>query len=109
MKFKMIVGGIETIFPEFQICHFENENEMVIYFLKTNKENEGKIKKNINNPKLKIEGNFLVLLLGDIQYALDLDGYEILIDFYNNGGKIGFAFEDENDILMGIPTPTFHK
>ena len=43
------------------------------------------------------------------QYAFDMRGYEKIMDFYNTGGKIGFAFEDENGNLLDIPTPTYYK
>ncbi len=38
MKFNMMISGIETLFPEVQICYFEKDHEMVVYFLNTNKE-----------------------------------------------------------------------
>lgn len=102
MKFNMMIGGVETLFPEVQICYFEKDHEMVVYFLNTNKENAKRIENNIKSPKLRLEGNFLILLLKDFQYAFNIEGYETLIDFYNNGGNIGFAFEDEDGKILNI-------
>ena len=109
MKFNMMIGGVETLFPETDVCYFEEKNKMVIYFLKTKQENIEKIIKNMKNQKLKLEDNFLILNLKEFQYAFDMRGYEKIMDFYNTGGKIGFAFEDENGNLLDIPTPSFYK
>ena len=109
MKFNMVVGGVETLFPEIQVVFFQEKNKMVIYFLKTKQENIEKIIKNMKNQKLKLEDNFLILNLKEFQYAFDMRGYEKIMDFYNTGGKIGFAFEDESGNLLDIPTPSFYK
>ena len=109
MKFNMMIGGVETLFPETDVCYFKEKNKMVIYFLKTKQENIEKIIKNMKNQKLKLEDNFLILNLKKFQYAFDMRGYEKIMDFYNTGGKIGFAFEDESGNLLDIPTPTYYK
>ena len=109
MKFNIMIGGVETFFPENDVCYFKEKNKMVIYFLKTKQENIEKIIKNMKNQKLKLEDNFLILNLKEFQYAFDMRGYEKIMDFYNTGGKIGFAFEDESGNLLDIPTPTYYK
>jgi len=108
MKFKMMIGGIETIFPEAEVRYFRKDNEIVIYFLKLNKEYLHKIEKNIMSSKLIMEGNYLILLLKDFQYAYDLNESPKLMDLYMGGSGLGFAFEDENGKLLDIKTPTFH-
>ncbi len=35
MKFNMMIGGVETLFPESNICHLKEDSEIVVYFLKT--------------------------------------------------------------------------
>ena len=52
MKFNMIIGGVETFFPETDVCYFEEKNKMVIYFLKTKQENIEKIIKNIKHKEI---------------------------------------------------------
>ena len=109
MKFNMMIGGVETLFPEIQVVFFQEKNKMVIYFLKTNIENIQKIKDNMVEPKLILENNFLILRLKDYQYAFDISRYKSIINFYENGGCIGFAFKDENDNILDIDTPTYYR
>ena len=109
MKFDIIVGGVKTKFPEFEIRFLEEDNEIVVYFLKISKEEEEIIKNNIKHPNLNIENGFLNLNLKEIQYSIEIEGYETIIDFYENGGLLGFAFEDINGKLLEIKTPSFYK
>lgn len=108
MKFKMMIGGIETLLPKADARYFKNDNEIVIYFLQINKDDLQRTKKNIGDAKLRLEGSFLVLLLKDFQYAYDLNQSPTLMDLYMGGTGLGFAFEDENGTLLDIKTPTFH-
>ena len=109
MKFNMMIDGVETLFPEFKICHFQEDNEIVVYFLNTSQKDIERIKKYIKKPILKFEDQYIILFLKEFQYAFDMRGYEKIMDFYNTGGKIGFAFEDESGNLLDIPTPSFYK
>ncbi len=109
MKFNMMIGGVETIFPDVDVRYFENKKRVIVYFLKINNKDTEKIKKYIIKPIMKFEDNFLVLLLKDFQYALNLDGYEELISLYENGVGVGFAFENEDGKLLDISVPTFYK
>lgn len=107
MKFNMMIGGVETIFPEADVRYFKEDKEIVIYFLKTDNKNAQRISKNINKTKLKLEGNYLVLIFKDFQYAYNLEQSPKLIELYASGNSIGFAFEDENGKILDIATPTF--
>ena len=109
MKINMMIGGVETLFPETDVRYFKKENEVVIYFLKLKKEELIKIEKNIKDAKLIIEGNYIMLLLKDFQYACNLKKSPKLMELYLNGSGVGFAFENENGILLDIATPTFHN
>ena len=46
MKFNMIIGGVETLFPKASVCYSKEDNEIVVYFLNT---------KDLNLYKLKTE------------------------------------------------------
>ena len=109
MKFNIMIGGVETLFPEAEVCFFKEKNALVIYFLKLSKEvlNKTKIKIKTNQSSLRIEENYLVLTLKDLQYAYDLNQTEQLIDLYISGATLGFAFEDENGNMLDIETPHF--
>ena len=109
MKFNMMIGGVETLFPKVEARYFKDKNRIIIYFLKNNQKNLDRIKKNINNSIMKFEDDFLVLLLKDFQYAFSLEGYDDLISLYNSGVGVGFAFEDEDGKLLEITVPTFYK
>ncbi len=109
MKFNMMIDSVETLFPEFKICHFQENNEIVVYFLNTSQKDIERIKKYIKKPILKFEDQYIILFLQKFQYALNIEGYKNIIQFYNNGGFLGFAFEDENGNLLDIPTPSFYK
>lgn len=107
MKFNMMIGGVETIFPEADVRYFKEDKKIVVYFLNLNDEVLNKTKKNIKQANLRVESQFLVLLLNDFQYALDLKNFSNLLELYNSGIYLRFAFEDENGNLLDIPTPTF--
>ena len=109
MKFNMMIGGIETLFPENDACYFEEENRIIVYFLNIDKVFLDRIKKCINKPIMKFEENYLLLILNDFQYALNLKDYSTIVDLYFKGVGIGFAFEDENGKLLDISVPTFYK
>ena len=106
-----MIGGVETLFPEAEVCFFKEDNEIVVYFLNTKEEDINKIKENLKTKKLslKIENNFLIFKLKKIQYALDITGYSNIVDFYDGGGSIGFAFEDVNGKILDMETPSFYK
>ncbi len=107
MKFNMMIGGVETLFPKVDVRYFKEKNKIVIYFLKIKQEDIQRIEKNIREAKLRLEGNFLVLIFKDFQYAYDLNESPNLIDLYTTGIRLGFAFEDENGKMLDIATPTF--
>lgn len=102
-----MIGGVETFFPENDVCYFKEKNKMVIYFLKIKEEYLEKIKQNIFNISLRLEENYLILLIKDFQYAVNLDKYPNLIKTYSSGTKLRFAFEDEDGNILDIATPTF--
>ena len=109
MKFNMMIGGVETLFPEAEVCFFKETNDLVIYFLNLNEEILNKTKSNIetNQTSLRIEENYLVLTLKDLQYAYDLNKNKKIMNLYMNGASLGFAFEDENGNMLDIETPHF--
>ena len=107
MKFNMMIGGIETFFPETDVRYFKEDNEIIIYFLNIKKDKLKHIENNIKNSTLKIEGNYLILLLNDIQYAHDLNNSPKLMQTYLSGADLGFAFEDENGNILDIATPRY--
>lgn len=109
MKLKMMIGGVETKIPEADARYFEKNNRIIVYFLKTNQEDLQRVKENIHNPTMSFQENFIVLLMNDFQYAFNLDGYEDLLELYDNGVGVGFAFEDENGKLLNVKVPTFYK
>ncbi len=111
MKFNMISGGVETLFPKASVCYSKEDNEIVIYFLNTKKEDINKLKENLKTKKLslKIENNFIIFKLKRIQYAFDITEYKNIVSVYDGGGYIGFAFEDEDGKLIDIETPSFYK
>ena len=49
MKFNMMIGGVETLFPEAEVCFFKETNDLVIYFLNLNEEILNKTKSNNRN------------------------------------------------------------
>ena len=108
MKFNMMIGGVETLFPETEVMLFKEKNKIVIYFLHLNKEILKNTKEKITQANLRIEDNYLVLKLKDFQYAYNLNQNENLIDLYMNGTGLGFAFKDENDKLLNVSTPTVY-
>ena len=108
MKFNMMIGGVETFFPENDVCYFKEKNKMVIYFLKIKEEYLEKIKQNIFNISLRLEENYLILLIKDFQYAIDTTEYPNLLGLYNSGVSMGIAFEDESGKILDIKTPVFH-
>ena len=108
MKFNMMIGGVETLFPETEVMLFKEKNKIVIYFLHLNKEILKNTKEKITQARLRIEENYLVLKLKDFQYAYNLNQSENLIDLYMNGTGLGFAFKDENDKLLNVSTPTVY-
>ena len=107
MKFNMMIGGVETLFPETEVMLFKEKNKIVIYFLHLNKEILKNTKEKITQANLRIEDNYLVLKLKDFQYAVNLDKYLNLIKTYSSGAKLRFAFEDEDGNILDIATPTF--
>ena len=111
MKFNMIIGGVETLFPKASVCYSKEDNEIVIYFLNTKKEDINKLKETLKTKKisLKIENNFIIFKLKRIQYAFDITEYKNIVSVYDGGGYIGFAFEDEDGKLIDIETPSFYK
>ena len=108
MKFKMMIGGIETLFPEAEIRYSKKTNEVIVFFLKIKKEDLLRTEKYIKKAEIKIEGDYLILKLKDFQYAYNLNQNENLIDLYMNGTGLGFAFKDENDKLLNVSTPTVY-
>ena len=109
MKFNVMIGGVETLFPEVELRKSKERNEIIIFFLKIKKDDLIRTEKNIKKANLRIEENYLVLKLKDFQYAVNLDKYPNLIKTYSSGTKLRFAFEDENGNLLDIPTPSFYK
>lgn len=63
----------------------------------------------MKNPELKLQNNFLFFKLKNFQYAFDITHYKEVIDCYNRGGCVGFAFEDEDGHLIDVKTPDFYK
>ena len=107
MKFNMVINGVETLFPKADVCFFKEKNNLVIYFLNLDKEVLEKTKQNIKKPSLRIENNYLILKLKDLQYAYDLNKNKKIMNLYMNGASLGFAFEDENGNMLDIETPHF--
>ncbi len=108
MKFNMMIGGVETLFPETEVMLFKEKNKIVIYFLHLNKEILKNTKEKITQANLRIEDNYLVLKLKDFQYAVNLDKYPNLIKTYSSGTKLRFAFEDEDGNILDIATPVYN-
>ena len=75
MKFNMMIGGVETLFPETEVRYDKKENEVIIFFLKIKKDDLIRTEKYIKKANLRIEENYLVLKLKDFQYAYDLNHY----------------------------------
>ena len=107
MKFNMMIGGVETLFPETEVRYDKKENEVIIFFLKIKKDDLIRTEKYIKKANLRIEENYLVLKLKDFQYAYDLNECPQLMDLYMNGASLGFAFEDENGNMLDIATPRY--
>ena len=107
MKFNMMIGGVETLFPEVELRKSKERNNIIIFFLKIKKDDLIRTEKNIKKASLRIEDNYLVLKLKDFQYAVNLDKYPNLIKTYSSGTKLRFAFEDENGNILDIASPTF--
>ena len=110
MKFKMMIGGIETLFPEAEIRYSKKTNEVIVFFLKIKKEDLLRTEKYIKKAEIKIEGDYLIIKLKDFQYAYDLNQNENLMNLYMQGFNLGFVFEDEDGKLLEIETPIYsHK
>lgn len=107
MKFKMMIGGVETLFPEAEIRYSKKTNEVIVFFLKIKKEYLLRTEKYIKKAEIKIEGDYLILKLKDFQYAYDLNKNKKLMQLYINGAILGFAFEDEVGKLLEIETPRY--
>ena len=107
MKFNMMIGGVETLFPETEVRYDKKENEVIIFFLKIKKDDLIRTEKYIKKANLRIEENYLVLKLKDFQYAYDLNKNTKLMQLYINGAILGFAFEDEVGKLLEIETPRY--
>ncbi len=108
MKFNMMIGGVETLFPETDVRYFKEDNEIIIYFLNIKKDNVKHILKHIKKSELRIENDYFLLKLKNIQYAYNIKKTPQLIKTYLNGCGLGFAFEDENGKLLEIDTPIYH-
>ena len=93
MKFNIMIGGVETLFPETEVMLFKEKNKIVIYFLHLNKEILKNTKEKITQASLRVEENYLVLKLKDFQYAVNLDKYPNLIKTYSSGTKLRFALK----------------
>lgn len=39
MKFNMMIGGVETLFPETDVRFFKEQNEIIIFFINIKKIN----------------------------------------------------------------------
>ena len=110
MKFNMMIGGVETLFPEAEIRWSKNTSEVVICFLNIKTEDLLRTEKNIKKAHLRIENDYLILKLKDFQYAYDLNQNENLMNLYMQGFSLGFAFKDENDNMLDIESPIYsHK
>ena len=107
MKFNIMIGGVETLFPEVELRKSKERNEIIIFFLKIKKDDLIRTEKNIKKASLRIEENYLVLKLKDFQYAYDLNKNKKIMNLYMNGASLGFAFEDENGNMLDIETPHF--
>ena len=107
MKFNMMIGGVETFFPETDVRFFKEQNEIIIFFINIKKDQLKHIENNMKNSKVKIEGNYIILLLKNIQYAYDLNKSPRLMEDYLKGADLGFAFEDEDGKLLDIATPRY--
>ena len=108
MKFNMMIGGVETLFPETDGRFFKEDNEIIIYFLNIKKENFKHILDNIKKSKLTIEEDYFLLKLKNIQYAYNISKNPKLIASYLNGCGLGFAFEGEDGKLLEMETPIYH-
>ena len=107
MKFNMMIGGVETLFPEAEVRYDKKENEVIIFFLGLKKDDIIRTEKKINKSNLRIEENYLILRFEDFQYAYDLNKNKKIMNLYMNGASLGFAFEDENGNMLDIETPHF--
>ena len=75
MKFNIMIGGVETLFPEVELRKSKERNEIIIFFFFFKKYDLIRTEKNIKKASLRIEENYLVLKLKDFQYAYDLNHY----------------------------------
>lgn len=107
MKFNMMIGGVETLFPETEVRYDKKENEVIIFFLGLKKDDIIRTEKKINKSNLRIEENYLILRFEDFQYAYDLNKNKKIMNLYMNGASLGFAFEDENGNMLDIATPRY--
>ena len=107
MKINMMIGGVETLFPETEVRYDKKENEVIIFFLKIKKDDLIRTEKYIKKAEIKIEGDYLILKLKDFQYAYDLNKNKKIMNLYMNGASLGFAFEDENGNMLDIATPRY--
>lgn len=108
MNLNIIVDNVETLFPEVELRKSKEKNQIIIFFLKIQKEYLIRTEKNINEANLRLENNHLILKVKDFQYAYDLNQFPTLIDLYMSGYGIGFAFEGEDGNILDIETPVYY-
>ncbi len=108
MKFNIMIGGVETLFPEVELRKAKEKHKIVIFFLKIKEKDLIRTEKNMKKANLRIEENYLVLNLKDFQYAYDLNQYPQLMDLYMSGYSLGFAFEGEDGNILDIATPVYN-
>jgi len=98
MKFDIMVGGVETRFPEFEL--YQKDNIVLIDFIGlSNEEYDFLVAETTKKANKKIgleENNKLLLLMfvdDNIQYAVDLgDKFDLVSNKTKKGDGVGFSY-----------------